>query len=85
MGVLFASLYLAIVSQGNHEREKRYRGGQIGDFLTEQIESTRNYDVNKWVLTLALGGFNYHTEHHLFPQVPFYKLHKAHKIVLEDF
>lgn len=61
IGVLFAGFYLAIISQGNHEREKRYRGEQINDFLTEQIESTRNYDINKWVLTYVLGGFNYHT------------------------
>lgn len=61
LGVLFAGLYLAVISQGNHEREKRYQGELLTDFLTEQTESTRNYDVDNWLLSWLMGGFNYHT------------------------
>jgi len=44
------------------------------DFITHQVDTTTNYDYYGHLNTLILGGFNYHTEHHLFPQVPFYNL-----------
>lgn len=37
IGLAFASLYIAIVTQGNHEREKRYHAVQPSDFLIEQL------------------------------------------------
>lgn len=35
-------------------------------------------------MLVLFGGFQYHTEHHLFPQVPFYRLEQAKKIILEE-
>ena len=35
------------------------------------------------LMTLMYFGSNYHLEHHLYPRVPCYRLHKVHKILVE--
>ena len=33
---------------------------------------------------VAPCGINYHLEHHMFPSVPGYRLHKLHALLMED-
>ena len=35
-------------------------------------------------MTLMYFGSNYHLEHHLYPKVPCYRLHKVHKLLIEE-
>ncbi len=49
------------------------------------INATRNrfsHPVEAFLLNMH--GENYHLIHHLFPGIPFWKLHQAHTILLQD-
>ncbi len=35
-------------------------------------------------LLIAQNGVNFHTEHHRFPSVPFFRLHRLHRILMQD-
>ena len=35
-------------------------------------------------LLIAQNGVNFHAEHHLFPSVPFFRLHRLHKALMQD-
>lgn len=41
---------------------------QRQDFI-HQLEATPNYSINNLFLNFALGGFNHHACHHLFPNI----------------
>ena len=47
-------------------------------------ESTRTFLVNPVHGWLLYFNMQYHVEHHLFPQVPFYNLPKLHKIIKDE-
>ena len=47
-------------------------------------ESTRTFLVNPIHGWLLYFNMQYHVEHHLFPQVPFYNLPKLHKIIKDE-
>lgn len=49
--------------------------------MQHQIGTTTDYNYDHEVMDILLGGFQNHTEHHLFPQVPFYNLKEVKKIV----
>ncbi len=59
--------------------------------LTELHESywkhhfyvTHNLKPESAIATWMLGGLNFHLEHHVFPEIPSYKLHKVAKRVRE--
>ncbi|CAD8117645.1 unnamed protein product [Paramecium sonneborni] len=34
--------------------------------------TSRNYDWTDWLSNLFMGGMQFQTKHHLFPQIPFY-------------
>ena len=36
-----------------------------------------------WPLDLSVLNFNFHTEHHFFPSLPWYRLRAARKLVRE--
>jgi len=36
-----------------------------------------------FVWLMLMGGMQYQTEHHLFPQIPFYRLPEAESIITE--
>jgi len=49
----------------------RYHGSLDAEPLVHQLFSTRGFShKNKW-LTWLTAGINFHTEHHLFPDLPF--------------
>jgi fatty acid desaturase len=47
-------------------------------------ESTRTVYFNPILGWLLYLNMNYHIEHHLFPQVPFYNLPKLHKLIKDQ-
>lgn len=47
-------------------------------------EPFRNaYSRTSPLMTLIYFGSNYHLEHHLYPKVPCYRLHRVHRILLD--
>ena len=42
------------------------------------------YSRTSFLMSFLYFGTNYHLEHHLYPKVPGYRLHKVHKILLES-
>ena len=42
------------------------------------------YSRTSPLMTLIYFGSNYHLEHHLYPNVPCYRLHKVHRILLDS-
>lgn len=77
VGELIAGFYSAFVLIGNHEREKRYPEKVEASFMDHQIITCRNYRETSLFWLILMGGMQYQTEHHMFPQIPFYNLPKA--------
>lgn len=74
IGELIAGFYSAYVLLGNHEREQRYEEKPDVPFVDHQIKTCRNYREENFFWLLLMGGMQYQTEHHLFPQIPFYRI-----------
>jgi len=67
---LVSTTYLGMVPYIDHSRTGLAKG-----------ENARSY--TSWVFTGILVGTNFHREHHLYPNVPSYKLaavHRFHKV-----
>ena len=47
------------------------------------LESTRSFKTN-WLGRFLYANMNNHVEHHLYPQVPFYALHKLHQEIADQ-
>lgn len=54
-----------------------YFGGETMLPIWEQERVTRSCSFPKWVAALLFLNFNLHTEHHLFPWLPWYRLEKV--------
>lgn len=67
MPMLVSTTYLGIVPYIDHS----------GTGLTKG-ENARSY--TSWMFTAILLGTNYHREHHLYPNVPSYKLAAVHRL-----
>ena len=80
---LLSAFYSAYVLIGNHEREKRYAKKPDVSFIDHQIQTSRNYREDNIFWLLLMGGMQYQTEHHLFPQIPFYRLPAAKNVIIE--
>ena len=52
------------------------------DFFSKQVRTSRNVSGGWWA-TWLMGGLNYQTEHHLFPNMPRPHLAQARQIVRE--
>ena len=50
----------------------------------EQEEASRSCAYPKLISRNLLLNFNYHSEHHLFPDLPWYYLEEAHQMLLKD-
>jgi fatty acid desaturase len=78
VGLMIAGFYSANVLIGNHERETRIEGRlDKSTFMDHQISTCRNYQTKGFCWLMLMGGMQYQTEHHLFPQIPFYRLPEA--------
>lgn len=47
----------------------------------EQYRTARSCIYPKWIAKHLLLNFNLHSEHHMFPDAPWYTLHKIHNMV----
>ncbi|MEM7068451.1 MAG: fatty acid desaturase [Pseudomonadota bacterium] len=47
------------------------------------LDSTRSFKTN-WLGRFLYANMNNHVEHHLYPQVPFYSLHKLHEEIRDQ-
>lgn len=50
------------------------------DLVPNQLHNTRTVESN-FIIRWLLWETNFHCEHHAFPAVPFYNLHKLHKLL----
>lgn len=84
IGELIAGFYSAFVLIGNHEKEMRFKENPKMSFIDHQIGTCRNYRHENLFWLLLMGGMQYQTEHHLFPQVPFYRLPTCKQIIHDE-
>ena len=52
-------------------------------FIDHQIVACRNYNQQGLFWLILMGGMQYQSEHHLFPQIVFYNLPEASRIIKE--
>lgn len=81
VGFMIGGLYSAFVLIGNHEREIKFPSTVKLDFIDHQIISCRNYKKEGLFWLVLMGGMQYQSEHHLFPQIVFYNLPEASQII----
>lgn len=68
MGLVFQLAH--IVEDAEHERIDGPQASTLpGDFARHQLNTSVNFACDNALLTWYVGGLNYQTEHHLFPQV----------------
>jgi fatty acid desaturase len=84
LGVLVGGFYSANLLLANHEREKRYNNEIREEFVDHQLVTCRNFPYEGLFWLTLMGGMQYQTEHHLFPQIPFYNLPAAKTILAEE-
>lgn len=84
LGNLIGGFYSAFVLIGNHEREHAYKGQINHSFIDHQVVTCRNYEQTNFFWLILMGGMQFQTEHHLFPQIPFYRLPDAVPIIKEE-
>jgi acyl-lipid Delta6-acetylenase / acyl-lipid (9-3)-desaturase len=76
--------YFSTVLVGNHEREVTFEGPWGMDFVDHQLITSRDYEYEGPFWLLMMGGMQYQAEHHLFPQIPFYNLPTAKRVLREE-
>lgn len=84
LGVMAGGFYSANLLLANHEREKRYNNEVRDEFIEHQLVTCRNFPYEGLFWLTLMGGMQYQTEHHLFPQIPFYNLPTAKAIIAEE-
>jgi fatty acid desaturase len=73
-------LYIGLVFAPNHKGMPLLQEASADDFLTQQVETTRN--VRDFFLANTLvGGLHFQIEHHLFTNLPRNRLAEARKLV----
>jgi fatty acid desaturase len=84
LGVQLAifGLYMGASFAPNHKGMPIISADSKLDFLRKQVLTSRNIRGGRF-MTLALGGLNYQTEHHLFPSMPRPHLARAQPLVRE--
>lgn len=79
-GLIAYFVMVEVINFPHHLRLPQYRGEH---FLAEadQHEVSRSCYYPKWFSRFVVNNFNYHTEHHLFPQLPWYRLFELSKLL----
>lgn len=84
MGLLPAFLlYFVAVEVVNfpHHLHLPMTYGETRHPVWEQYKSSRTCLYPRWFARLFVLNFNYHTEHHMFPDVPWHMLEEVHRLV----
>ncbi|MEZ0393353.1 MAG: fatty acid desaturase [Pseudobdellovibrionaceae bacterium] len=81
-GILVYSLFFDYINLAHHG------GITFEEFYDkkptwEQLEIARTGRYPKWIEDLVLN-FNFHAEHHMFPDLPWNELPKAHNLLMND-
>lgn len=79
-------IYLVMVEVINfphHLRLPRFGGNERLN-LWEQYQISRTCVYSNWFSKYVLLNFNYHSEHHMFPQLPWYELEKAFHLLKNE-
>lgn len=87
-GVLLPTLlvyFLAveIVNFPHHLQLPQFRGEEKFP-VWQQFQTARSCVYPKWFARFVVLNFNYHIEHHMFPDVPWYHLDKLHEPVKRE-
>lgn len=70
-GILVSPIAAACHQFEGSEFLERYHGNLDADPLAHQLFATRGFSHRARWLTWLTAGINFHTEHHLFPDLPF--------------
>jgi fatty acid desaturase len=70
-------LTIEVVNFPHHLQLPQY-GGETKLPVWEQHKTARSCLYPRWFARLVVLNFNYHTEHHMFPDVPWYHLDQLH-------
>lgn len=65
-----------------------FRGAEHFTQTTQPLDAPHRYDLrfnttsctHPWISVLLIG-VNFHVEHHMYPQIPVYRLHKLHALL----
>ena len=77
-------LYLVLVEVVNFPHHLQILTGSGEDRwpIWRQYETARTCLYPKWFARYVVLNFNYHAEHHMFPEIPWYRLPEVHARVL---
>lgn len=64
-----------------HHLGLTYFRGETKIPLWEQFKTARSCVYPKWLARFIVLNFNYHSEHHMYPYVPWYHLDKLYQVV----
>ncbi|MEN0058359.1 MAG: fatty acid desaturase [Bdellovibrio sp.] len=88
LGVLAPAVvfYLVAVEAVNfpHHLELPQNRAEVRLPIWQQHEVTRSCIYPQWFASWAVMNFNYHTEHHMFPEAPWYYLADIHQVLKKD-
>lgn len=79
-GLILYFLAVEVVNFPHHLQLPQFRGETRFAFWDQHLIS-RSCIYPKWFAGWVVLNFNYHTEHHLYPDVPWYHLSKLHEPV----
>jgi omega-6 fatty acid desaturase (delta-12 desaturase) len=76
-------LYLIGVEAINlpHHLQLPYHGGETKFHFWEQFKTARTCIYPRWIAQFIVLNFNYHIEHHLYPDAPWYYLKQIHQSI----
>ncbi len=79
-------LYMVAVEVVNfpHHLQLPMSKGDTRDPIWEQYKTSRTCLYPKWFAHHVVLNFNYHSEHHMFPDAPWYALESVHELVKNE-
>lgn len=81
-GVLLPALFLYFVAvevvNFPHHLQLPQHGGETKFRIWDQHQTARSCVYPRWLAQFVVLNFNYHIEHHMYPDVPWYHLEKLH-------